>query len=213
MVQHKKIIWEKWVDPLGTNKDEEFVDEKQYYDNFSKYNDEDEEKYKPTKAAAVTSFGLIPVNFHNDPMKNFNFWVGHSNFKIGKNTALKILRSSGVEILDIFSPYRFRISVGKAFNFQDVRANIESALLKPIVNETGQESVKISIDDKLRADIKKKVEELKGQKFWLIYVAPNSEIEVSTPPDFQTFRKNKQILEKARDLAGGILLQSEVFGV
>lgn len=59
---------------------------------------------------------------------NFDCWVGHTNFNITEQLKEKINRIEGVEILKIYSRYRFFIGVGKMFDFKDVRQDIECQL-------------------------------------------------------------------------------------
>jgi hypothetical protein len=115
-----KIIWEKWNDPFGDNLDET---------KWNNYDDEDsdtdsellDDEYiksklnKPVKVIA-SPMGLIPYNEHTASSKIFNFWVGHTNFTITKKISDVIEQCSGVELLDIFTRYRFRIGIGKCFN-------------------------------------------------------------------------------------------------
>lgn len=120
-----QIIWEKWIDPFGDD-----MEEAQWHD----YDDEDgeiaeqQEVLKNKKMVKVISspMGLIPYNEHTSSAKIFNFWVGHTNFNLSKNIAENIEKCDGVEILDIFTRYRFRIAVGKCFNDSDVMNDIKN---------------------------------------------------------------------------------------
>ena len=62
-------------------------------------------------------------------LKKFNFWTGHTNFKINKGIVLIIDSVLGVESIDIVSPYRFHISVGLRFKEQEVKMNINTAVI------------------------------------------------------------------------------------
>lgn len=61
---------------------------------------------------------------------NFDCWVGHTNFDITPKIKKDLDSVSGIEVLKIFSRYRFFIGVGKMFDFKNVRNNIENLLLK-----------------------------------------------------------------------------------
>lgn len=128
----EKIIWEKWVDPYIQDFAEtewpDFVDTNEYDDP-----DDDEENKtakikKHTMYAISSPMGLIPFNEYSSPSKIFNFWVGHTNFDITQNLALLIEQASGVEILDIFTRYRFRIAIAKAFKDSEVMSTINSMI-------------------------------------------------------------------------------------
>lgn len=130
------IIWEKWIDPFGQDDDQTKWTN---YDN-ENYNMDDDEEYEDTletKSESIhnksikviqSPMGLIPYNEHTAPGKLFNFWIGHTNFDITE-TIMRILeKCNGVEILDIFSRYRFRIGIGKCFNDADIMKDINDQL-------------------------------------------------------------------------------------
>jgi hypothetical protein len=135
----KTIIWEKWKDPLGYD-DENITDKLENYDDpvfyeediveDNDYEDEEEDQEKKTKIERIrekfilTPLGIMPLNENTASSKIFNFWTGHSNFPITKNIASIIEDTDGVETLDIFTKYRFRIAVGKAFNDSEVMRDI-----------------------------------------------------------------------------------------
>lgn len=139
-IQHDMptIIWEKWKDPLGyddedTNEPTDFIDE------------EDEEvfptthKVKKIKCNIInTPFGMIPVNENTASSEIFNFWTGHSNFAITKTVAELIESTSGVETLNVFTKYRFRIAIGKAFNDSQVMRNINNNIYNFLENNDVQ---------------------------------------------------------------------------
>ena len=70
--------------------------------------------------------GLIPYNEYTASSKIFNFWIGHTNFNLSKKIANIIEKTDGVETLDVFTRYRFRIGIGKVFEDRDVMKNIEN---------------------------------------------------------------------------------------
>lgn len=59
---------------------------------------------------------------------NFDCWVGHTNFNITEQVKDKINKIEGVEILKIYSRYRFFVGIGRMFDFKDVRKDIEQQL-------------------------------------------------------------------------------------
>ena len=143
MKDNQLIVWEKWVDPFGGElddakwtdydneidelDDEDIIDEETgEYENFSR---------KRTIKAIATPMGLIPYNELTAPGKIFNFWVGHTNFDITKNIASTIEKCEGIEILDIFSRYRFRIAVGKCFNDSEIMTKINDKIYEKLNGE------------------------------------------------------------------------------
>lgn len=128
------IVWEKWIDPFGEdheetkwinyNKSSEYEDDEEDGDTFS---DDSAIKLpeKPIKVIA-SPLGLIPYNEYTASSKIFNFWIGHTNFNISNIISTIIEDTEGVEILDIFTRYRFRIAIGKCFEDSEVMNTINT---------------------------------------------------------------------------------------
>lgn len=115
-----KIIWEKWHDPFSD------IDEEYDWENTeSEYVDDHEHK---NMLAIISPIGIIPYNEYTASDKIFNFWIGHTNFDISKKVVDTIEKCNGVEILDIFTRYRFRIAVGKNFKDSEVIYNINTSI-------------------------------------------------------------------------------------
>jgi hypothetical protein len=129
------IVWEKWVDPLGLEQ------ENQYEENFYDEEEEDidspdsdhhmnefDESKKPPKSIRVVStpMGFIPMDQTMPAGKIFNFWMGHTNFNITKPIAYIIEKTDGVETLDIYTRYRFRVGFGKLFEDGEIMREINS---------------------------------------------------------------------------------------
>jgi hypothetical protein len=135
------IVWEKWVDPLGLEQEEsyinEFFEDDQNDDNDSIDNvvDNFDDNKKPPKNMRVlsTPMGLIPMDQTLSAGKVFNFWVGYTNFNITKPIAYIIEKTNGVETLDIFTRYRFRIGVGKLFEDGEVMREINSRVYEHLL--------------------------------------------------------------------------------
>lgn len=135
------IIWQKWADPFGRDD----IKEQEEFDNFeddsAEEESEEEEKSKSFLAnnsikygikVIATPMGVIPVNDNTSSGKLFNFWMGHTNFDITKKVATAIEQTDGVETLDIYTRYRFRISVGKAFEDSVIMRNINKNVYKEL---------------------------------------------------------------------------------
>lgn len=121
------IVWEKWVDPFG-----QALDDAKWTDYENEIDDLEDVEFvgegeiasdKPIRAIA-TPMGIIPYNEFTAPATIFNFWVGHTNFDITSQVAKMIEKAYGVEILDIFTRYRFRVGIGKCFNDSETMKNI-----------------------------------------------------------------------------------------
>lgn len=126
-----QIIWEKWFDPFGSDVDET------KWNNYDENSEDDggpfedpniqDKLAKPVKVIA-SPLGLIPYNEYTASGKIFNFWVGHCNFNISNQIVELIEKCDGVEILDVFTRYRFRIAIGKCFTDSDVMKNISTII-------------------------------------------------------------------------------------
>jgi len=69
----------------------------------------------------VTPNGIIPITEHTRAGSMFDFWTAHCTFRLTKKDIQAIENTHGVETLDINTPYRWRVAVGKAFNSQEVK--------------------------------------------------------------------------------------------
>lgn len=121
------IIWEKWRDPFGSDEDKEQIVSAD--NDWDSYNDTDQEKPDIKKARVmVTPMGLVPFTDNTDASKIFKFWLAHTNFSITPSIVSILEEISGIETLDIFTRYRFRVAIGKGFNDRDVMSNINSTI-------------------------------------------------------------------------------------
>ena len=151
MKLNRKICWEKWVDPFGADTNnmewpgafgtidsDKKTEIQALEDNGYEYEDDedDEEEYGyPIKThrqrpmgILSTPMGIIPITEHTNPTKIFNFWTMHTNFRITRNILKIVNETDGVESFNIFTPYRWRIAIGKAFSTDDVRSALQDNL-------------------------------------------------------------------------------------
>jgi|TARA_Y100000310_G_C20700711_1_gene829620 hypothetical protein len=141
------VYWEKWVDAYETNvevldyeEDEEEIFGDEGLDLSFHAPEEDFEKNVKSIQTIFTPFGMMPLTEHSLASKYFKFWVGHTNFAITHAFHSIISNMEGVETLDVFTPYRFRISVGKLFRDRDVMARIKDAMVGHIRETKNMES-------------------------------------------------------------------------
>jgi len=121
------IIWEKWTNPLFNNNSIIEEDNEEYIDF-----DNDNETNKSSVNIVITPMGIVPLEEIKDCDKIFNFWTGHTNFDISKKIAQLIENTAGVETLDIFTRYRFRVGFGKAFQDREVMGSINDTIYTTI---------------------------------------------------------------------------------
>jgi hypothetical protein len=135
------IIWQKWQDPFG-EKDSDDLEQTEYDKFFSEEGTDEELENiksdifdKKQIKVIATPMGIIPINENTASGKIFNFWLGHTNFDITKKIFDIIEKTEGVETLDIFTRYRFRISVGKAFTDSVVMKDIQESAYEQLEKE------------------------------------------------------------------------------
>jgi len=145
MTQNKRylIAWEKYKSPFGDDDDDEpdyepKTPSKGYDDGYSEeegfpFLQTDQMHHnmmkKPIKLLS-TPMGMIPLNEQTLSSKIFNFWTGHTNFNITADIHNIIEQTEGVETLDVFTRYRLRVGVGKAFDDGVVLREINSNVAK-----------------------------------------------------------------------------------
>lgn len=121
----KQIAWESKHFTFnktysGLEKEEPITVDAPYEDGF--------EEEVPVQNLMATPFGLWNVDDSMNPFRDFKFWMGHTNFSIGRNAESVMKRIPGVEVLKVLTRYRFIIGVGKLYHIRDVRTRIEMAL-------------------------------------------------------------------------------------
>jgi hypothetical protein len=138
------IIWEKWRDPFG-ELDEDISPSDGLGEFLGDDTDNDDEESgqlvnNPFQIAAKqvkvisTPMGIVPINENTASGKIFNFWTGHTNFDITKGVFNILEVVDGVETLDVFTRYRFRIGIGKAFTDSYVMNNIQNSIYEYLEN-------------------------------------------------------------------------------
>jgi len=72
----------------------------------------------------------VPNNIYEqiNLLTNYECWIGHTNFDITELVKTTVEKTKGVEILKVYSRYRFFVGIGKMFNFSNVRKDIEDQL-------------------------------------------------------------------------------------
>lgn len=131
------IYWERWIDAY--NNEEINASRKIYNDAIEDVEMEMEDGMveevpffsQPVKTI-MTPFGVLPLTEQSLASNHFKFWVGHSNFKLYEDFRDIIEDCDGVESLDIMTPYRFRIAIGKMFIDRDVMNDIRNTLVNTV---------------------------------------------------------------------------------
>lgn len=181
----KKIIWEKWIDPFLSNLDEIELsagaedDDNGYKDSYQQMEEMVKRggpKKNYTGPVMVGPMGVIPLNEYNTPSKVYCFWMGHANFDITRAVAKKIEEVPGVETLDVFTRYRFRVSFGKSFIDKDTgqASDVMREIEKAVCNNKQEEKVVKEKKSSSEVNLNLLKNHLKkNYPYWVIYVLPD----------------------------------------
>jgi hypothetical protein len=147
----KTIAWVKWHNPYklldSKKKDGDGYEDDSVVDVLEDDEDHDDDDTNENSSLVFfTPLGPVPLNEHNDPEKIFNFWVGHTNFNINKDIKKIINKTDGVEVLNVFTRYRFRIGVGRVFAVKDVTRDINRRISEYFRANDNNEEVRSDID-------------------------------------------------------------------
>lgn len=148
----KKIIWERWDDPLKSAIDDYKSVIKDTFDEHIANEHVPPEmvldRAFPIRGPILLSnMGPIPIHEANTPSKIFNFWIGHANFYITEDIAETICEVQGVEVFNVWSPYRFRLGIAKAFVDRDVMHDINKVICGAFTTLEGGNLVKFMAEN------------------------------------------------------------------
>lgn len=123
----RKIGWQKYEDVIQSEMYSPIAN--MLFDDIASEIEEEEEFDEQQTQSQETLF--VPKNFYEtiSLMSRFDCWIGHTNFNITNSVKNKLNEVDGIEVLNIFSRYRFFIGIGKMFNFSDVRKDIEKIII------------------------------------------------------------------------------------
>ena len=131
------VYWEKWIDAFE-EEDESFSEavseaEEQLTNEELLENEHLFQEVSHVRSI-VTPFGILPLTEQTMASKHFKFWVGHANFKLTEDFYTVIGQHPGIETLDILTPYRFRIAVGKMFTDRDVMSGVRNDMVQYVAS-------------------------------------------------------------------------------
>lgn len=132
------ILWEQWEDIYQKALDELETKLEAEYKEYKENNPEEiemmgEEDFTPSGFSNIktisTPFGWAPIGDSVLASSRMKFWMGHTDFKITKRHIVEASKVNGVESIEIYTPHRFRLSIGLNFVDRDVMNAVESAML------------------------------------------------------------------------------------
>lgn len=141
------IYWEPWIDAYSNEdfgKMEALMDEltspledKEVQDELTEEEIElinelsQQQPFERPMQTIMTPFGVMPITDNTLASTRFKFWTGHANFKLTQQH-LDIIDNDcvGVESVDILTPLRFRIGIGKLFRDREVMFEVREKLVR-----------------------------------------------------------------------------------
>ena len=136
------VYWEKWmdafelaeavIDNLHADPEEEEGWTDTDFDAQAEH--QESESLVPIKGV-MTPYGMLPLTDDTLASRKFKFWVGHATFRLPEEYYNIIGPAEGVETLDILTPYRFRIGVGKMFVDRTVMSQVRDNMVEHVKSQ------------------------------------------------------------------------------
>lgn len=203
----KKVVWEKWKDPLLSNQQET---EWPGYDL-----DEDGEKipiHTPMQQPVIqTGFGMLSLMNDMSASSRFDFWVMHTNFDITEDFAFMIESLPGVETMEVYTRYRMRLGFPKSglFKANEIMNNI-TELVKQLNIEKTKALLQGFDEDTAQNVVDMTAKMSEKYPVWALWVAPNGKCDViGADTNDDIYNNHLQTLYSACDEVGGQVLTSE----
>ncbi len=144
--QGHDIYWEKWIDAYQNDEIENLREslegshsEGSDYPEELQFDDSDIPAFDRPIKTIMTQFGVLPLTEHSLASSHFKFWVGHANFNLLRKYEKVISDVLGVESVDILTPLRFKISIGKLFKDREVMHRVKETLIKVVESNESKE--------------------------------------------------------------------------
>jgi len=181
----KKIQWLKWEDPLTLKDTENDLDLRSHKDSFKEFEESEERHVR----LVIGPYGLLPLNENAVTEKLYKFWVGHCNFDITETIKEKIESIDGVEVLRVWTRYRFWLGIGNLFDDFIVQSNIENLLINK-----NKKNKNVALNALVKV-MKKKY------AAWVVYSDENGELKTIGGEDSESLKKQIEFKNKNDILA------------
>ena len=183
-MSEKKIVWEKWIDPLNKNIDEveypgfnlpamdderpiEFLSEDP---NFGQKMEEQLDQaenqdinrnidFNPIRIVS-TPHGFVSLTEHSFASKHFDFWTLHYNRDITDEILEAVSTCDGVETVTPLTRYRMRVGFNRtllksgAFKVNSIRKNVENTIVGIDKEDKGLNILRNQTNDNSKKDNK-----------------------------------------------------------
>lgn len=199
----KKIIWSLESEPIKFSPSEGIFtegEEEEEDDDRSNLLDRLHDGVE-LRRIIQTSLGNFILDDALSPFHHLYFWRFDTNFNITKSVERAIEETPGVDILKILTRYAGILSVGKAFDFRDVRVSIEEKLC-------GSKTV-ITQEDEALMKLKKELAEYED---YAIFRFPNGNLDyivLEKDKSNQTeFNEKVKFFLEAKELSNGLIIRN-----
>ncbi len=212
---NNKIAWEKWEVP-----DQPSIES--VLESIASYSQEELEELLEEGEESpniITGKDILhqlqmistPIGFYhpddiNRPDRQFDCWMGHTNFEITHSLKSTIEKIPGVELLSILGRYRFFVGIGRLFTFNGwngVRFSIEKCLTADTIDEDKINKETLDIISEIKHQIQ-------SEKHWSIFVLPNGEYDyISSNKRDDEYMEKLTLFKLTKQFTGGIIVSSE----
>lgn len=151
--------------------------------------------------------GTYGINDSMNPFRQFKFYMGNTNFTITEEVKNTLKDIEGVEVLIVLTRYRFILAPGRAFDWIEVKRDVEKILCGHGVISEQLDRIK---NEDIKFQIREVVDECQFEKYWAVYVFPNGSYEYATDDRLSDdFLSRLNLFRYAKDESFGILITSE----
>lgn len=152
----------------------------------------------------ITPFGYLTSNDGN-PIRDLKYLVGDTNFDLAILGDV-ISRTPGVDLYKQISKYKFAIMVGKLFDDELVKEEIEKTLCDSAV--VTDDKIAFGLEETQKID--NEIAKLQTQSdFWVCYMFPNGNIESKTFENEFDYKENLEHYKILLEMSEGLLLTWE----
>jgi hypothetical protein len=226
----KKIVWEKWIDPLNSNltdidpsvKDGIVFNEqpinKIVQQSIGSDVEGDEEvifSLKPNNNVIMTPYGMLSLTEHNLACNQFDFWVMHTNFNTSSQVINQLNSIDGVESVIPLTRYRTIIGFPKSglFNVSKVCKNIETKIQDSFLDN---QNINLLIMNNFSPDTILKIINLRKKldvthDYWLIYTMLDGQIFSYSIDNEITYQQEVDKYIQIQHFIGGVLTTCEEY--
>lgn len=199
----KKIIWSLESEPIKFSPSEGIFTEGEEEEEDNDRSNLLDRLHEGVELRRIiqTSLGNFILDDALSPFHHLYFWRFDTNFNITKSVEKAIEDTPGVDILKILTRYAGILSVGKAFDFRDVRVTIEEKLC-------GSKTTTTPEDDALM----KLKKELAEYEDYAIFRFPNGNLDYivleKDKSNQNEFNDKVKFFLEAKQLSNGLIIRN-----